>query len=219
MSEQENAVSEKEAEAKNTSQAPAQETEIKEETFQAGPEVLETEKIETAQEINEESAQISQEEYEKLQQQVQSLKDSWARERAEFQNYKRRTAVEFSNIRKESVKNFVTNLLNPLDNLERVASDTSSTDIKPFQEGVEMIRKEFLTVLEKENIQRFSPQGEAFDPMRMEAIASEELEDIDEEKVTEVYQSGYQLVAAENSDQQPIIIRPSRVKVGRPKNT
>ena len=219
MSEQENAVSEKEAEAKNTSQAPAQETEIKEETFQAGPEVLETEKIETApQETNEDSKQISLEEYEKLQEQVQSLKDSWARERAEFQNYKRRTAVEFSNIRKESVRNFVSNLLNPLDNLERVASDTSSTDIKPFQEGVEMIRKEFLTVLEKENIQRFSPQGEAFDPMRMEAIASEELEDIDEEKVTEVYQSGYQLVT-ENSEQQPIIIRPSRVKVGRPKNT
>ena len=49
--------------------------------------------------------------------------------------------------------------------------------------------------------------------MSMEAIAADESEDYTEETVIEVYQAGYEFV--ENNER--ITLRPSRVKVGRPK--
>lgn len=213
MTEQEKTVSQQEPK-------PTTETESAENNGEETPvvetESIETQKIETGEEESQDPQADLKQQLEQAQKQVQDLKDSWARERAEFQNYKRRTATEFANVRKQAIQGFVSNLLNPLDNLERVVGgDNQSEEIKPFVDGVKMIRKEFLTVLERENIRKYEPQGEVFDPMTMEAIASEEREGLEDEQVIEVYQSGYQIVT---ENEQPIIIRPSRVKVGRPKN-
>lgn len=176
---------------------------------------------ETVKEVEQEESKAenqetgtSNDEIAKLKSEVESLKDSWQRERAEFQNYKRRTAQDFIQLKREAVKTLVGKLLNPIDNLERVgASAPANEDLKPFVDGVDMIRKEFMSVLEKESVFKLDPKGEPFDPMSMEAIASEESEDYTEEIVLEVYQSGYAI--QENNEK--IILRPSRVKVGKPK--
>lgn len=150
----------------------------------------------------------------KAKKEIESLKDSWARERAEFQNFKRRTSHEYMNIKRESVKVFVTKLLTPLDDLERVGSGIDiPEDMKPFMEGIGLIKKEFFSILEKENVVKLNPKGEIFDPMSMEAIVAEESEDYSEETVLEVYQCGYMI--QENNEK--IMLRPARVKVGRPK--
>lgn len=154
-------------------------------------------------------------ELEKSKEEIQSLKDSWLRERADFQNYKKRTAGEFLAIKKNVVIDFVTKLMNGLDNLDRVGLGMEITEeLKPFMDGIEMIRKDFYGVLEKENIMKYNPVGEAFDPMSMEAIMSEESDEYTEEKIVEVYQAGY--VYQENEDKQ--FLRPARVKVGKPKS-
>lgn len=146
---------------------------------------------------------------------VESLKDSWARERAEFQNFKRRSAQEFVSIRKEAVKSLVSGFLNPIDNLERVgATQSPSEELKPFVEGVAMILKEFYAVLEKSNVIRFDPKGESFDPMSMEALSSEEGDQYSEETVIDVYQAGYYY--KENEDK--FTLRPARVRIGKPKS-
>ncbi|EMO62534.1 co-chaperone GrpE [Leptospira borgpetersenii serovar Pomona str. 200901868] len=146
---------------------------------------------------------------------VESLKDSWARERAEFQNFKRRSAQEFVSIRKEAVKSLVSGFLNPIDNLERVgATQSPSEELKPFVEGVAMILKEFYAVLEKSNVIRFDPKGESFDPMSMEALSSEEGDQYSEETVIDVYQAGYYY--KENEDK--FTLRPARVRIGKPKH-
>jgi molecular chaperone GrpE len=167
-------------------------------------------------ETSEESSKIAnlEEEINKLKVENSSLKDSWLRERAEFQNYKRRTANEYLTIKREAVKSFVLKIINPIDNLERVGTGISITDeLKPFMDGINMIKNEFYSVLQKENIQKTDPLNKPFDPMSMEAIASDESEDYTEETVIEVYQAGYEFV--ENNEH--ITLRPSRVKVGRPK--
>ena len=157
---------------------------------------------------------LREEEINKLKVENSSLKDSWLRERAEFQNYKRRTANEYLTIKREAVKSFVIKIINPLDNLERVGMGISITDeLKPFIDGINMIKNEFYSVLQKENIQKTDPLNKPFDPMSMEAIAADESEDYTEETVIEVYQAGYEFV--ENNER--ITLRPSRVKVGRPK--
>ncbi len=167
-------------------------------------------------ETSEESSKIAnlEEEINKLKVENSSLKDSWLRERAEFQNYKRRTANEYLTIKREAVKSFVLKIINPIDNLERVGTGISITDeLKPFMDGINMIKNEFYSILQKENIQKTDPLNKPFDPMSMEAIASDESEDYTEETVIEVYQAGYEFV--ENNEH--ITLRPSRVKVGRPK--
>ena len=165
-------------------------------------------------ETDKSSVSATQEELEKAKLEIASLKDSWLRERAEFQNYKRRTAADYAVIKREAVKNFIIKLLNPMDNLERVGTGVNATEeMKPFIDGVGMILREMNGILEKENVVKVSPVGQAFDPTTMEAIASEESDDVKEETVTEVYQAGY--VFTENNES--FALRPARVKVARPK--
>jgi molecular chaperone GrpE len=66
-------------------------------------------------ESSEETSKIAnlEEEINKLKVENSSLKDSWLRERAEFQNYKRRTANEYLTIKREAVKSFVIKIINP----------------------------------------------------------------------------------------------------------
>jgi molecular chaperone GrpE len=156
---------------------------------------------------------LLKEEIKKLQDENANLKDSWARSVADFQNLKRRTAMEYASIKRESVKNFVLKILTPLDNLERVIVPNPSPEVQPFLDGVKMILNEFRSTLEKEGIQVVEALGKPFDPSLMEAIASEEREDINEEIVLEVYRTGYQF--QENNEKFPL--RPAMVKVGKPK--
>ena len=157
---------------------------------------------------------LLKEELEKAKQKIASLEDSFLRERAEFQNYKRRTAAEYAKIKEEAVKNFIIKILNPIDNLERVGTGVNVTDeTKPFIDGVGMILRDINGILEKENVTKVSPVGQPFDPTTMEAIASDESEEVKEEIVTEVYQPGY--VFTENNES--FALRPARVKVARPK--
>jgi len=167
-----------------------------------------------AEESKDEQIQALEQAVEKFRKESEEFKDSWTRERAEFQNYKRRIQNEFAVIKREAVKGIATSLLNPLDNMERVtAVDKVSDEMKPFLDGVMMIYKEIQGILEKESIKRIVPDGEPFDPSFMEAIASEESEEVKEETVMEVYQAGY---AFEENDNR-FVLRPARVRVGKPK--
>lgn len=145
---------------------------------------------------------------------ILSLKDSWARERAEFQNFKRRSAAEFLAVKREALKTFIIKLLDPLDNLERVSvSSSEEMELKAFIDGVIMIQTQFINILEKENVFKMNCNGQPFDPMKMEAIASLESEEYNEETVIEVYQAGYEF--RENNES--TVLRPARVRIGRPK--
>jgi molecular chaperone GrpE len=171
---------------------------------------------ENGMDSSEEASKVAnlEEEINKLKIENSSLKDSWLRERAEFQNYKRRTANEYLTIKREALKSFIIKIITPLDNLERVGTGISITEeLKPFMDGINMIKNEFYSVLQKENVQKIDAVNKSFDPMFMEAIASEESEQYQEETVIEVYQTGYEFV--ENNER--ITLRPARVRVGRPK--
>ena len=153
-------------------------------------------------------------EIEKLKKESEEYKDSWMRERAEFQNYKKRVLQDIENSKKNTIRKIMENLLNPIDNLERMSQNQkTSEELKPFLDGMEMIKKEFYSALEKDNIFKISPLNEAFDPSKMEALSSEESKEYAEETVIEVYQAGYIL---KNNDDE-IILRPSRVKIAKPK--
>ena len=165
--------------------------------------------------VEEANANPLEAELKKAKEEVEKLRQDILYERADFQNYKRRTAGDFLDIKRESVKKLISSLLEPLDSLDKVvmSNENPSAEMKPFIDGVEMIRKQLNGILEKEKVFKIDPKGEAFDPSTMEAISSEDLEELTEETVIEVYRSGYVFKETDKT----ISLRTAMVKVGRPK--
>ncbi|HZB76139.1 MAG TPA: nucleotide exchange factor GrpE, partial [Solirubrobacteraceae bacterium] len=71
--------------------------------------------------------------------------------------------------------------------------------------GFAMIGDELMTALERAGVQRFSPEGEPFDPAEHEAMAQRPVEDTESGTVVEVYQQGYRINGS--------VLRPARVVV------
>ncbi len=153
----------------------------------------------------------------KLEEQIESLKDSWARERAEFSNYRKRMQIEILKAKDSGIEEFVKHLLNIIDNLEMVLSSsrTESQELKNFIFGVEMIRDEFLRVLSQFSIFPTVIKGDKFNPHFMEAIDVEYRKDMKEETVLEVYKKAYIRFDVNNKEKKNVL-RLASVKVGKP---
>ena len=122
---------------------------------------------------------------------------------ADFQNYRRRTEKEKSDIYAYANEKIVTQLLEVLDNFERALQH--ECEDKAYVEGMEMIFKQLSDVLEKSGLEEIKALGEDFDPNFHNAVMTEDNADYESGKVTGVMQKGYKL----NNK----VIRPSMVKV------
>lgn len=163
-------------------------------------------------EANAENAAEPESELDRALREVEELKDSWNRERADFANFRKRTIQERARAQGESVARFTRELLDVMDNLDRVLSIKSENpEVQNFVTGVEMIRSSFVGVFQNHNIRVSNPLDEAFDPNTMEAIAREDRADLTMDTVVEVYQSGYTIELGPGELQS---LRPARVKVG-----
>ncbi len=153
-----------------------------------------------------------EEELNRSQVEIQKLQDSWARERAEFVNFRKRVRQDNQRQEEMLIAGFASSLLPLLDNLDQViAVQSSHEEVRKYVEGIEMIRQSFTQLLSEKKIQPFRPLNESFDPHSMEAISSEEREDLESDTVLEIYQTGYEMQLENGSH----IIRPARVKVGK----
>ena len=122
---------------------------------------------------------------------------------ADFQNYKKRTEKEKSDIYAYANEKIVTQLLEVLDNFERALSHECADE--GYAKGMEMIFRQLSDVLEKAGLEEIKALGEDFDPNFHNAVMTEDNADYESGKVTGVMQKGYRL----NSK----VIRPSMVKV------
>lgn len=203
------------SEEKTTDQTPEQE-DVAQNTAEEGQNPSPADGVDVADGNGSENEDQALSEQDRLRKEAADMKDAWTRERAEFMNYKKRAAQEQGRARVFAVTNFVKELLPAIDNLDRVVqSDSDNEAVKNFITGVEMIQAEFLSILGKERIQKFSPAGQPFDPHFMEAISMEESNEIDTDMVLEVFQDGYVYEPEEGEKQ---VIRPARVKVAKPGN-
>ena len=151
----------------------------------------------------------------KAQEEIEDLRNSWARERAEFMNFRKRTQQERQKQIGDTIATFVQDLLPAFDNLDQVISiTTDNSEVKKYIDGVSMIRDNFFQILSNKNIKVLQPTDADFDPQLMEAISSEERKGLKKDVVLEVYQSGYYL---EDDDGSRQLLRPARVRVGKAK--
>ena len=122
---------------------------------------------------------------------------------ADFQNYKKRVEKEKKDLYSYANEKLVTELLAVLDNFERALAHEDSGD--GFKEGMEMIFKQLMDVLEKSGLAEIAALGEDFDPNFHNAVMTEETEEYESGKVSGVLQKGYTLNGK--------VISPSMVKV------
>jgi molecular chaperone GrpE len=161
---------------------------------------------------NSSDAGYSPEELEQLVQEkdaeIASLKEDLLRKRAEFDNFRKRTRKEQEEFRNFAVENLMMELLDVYDNFERAIESAHNTnDVDSVVEGVEMVFRQFVSILEKEGLKRIECEGEEFDPSEHEAMMHVEHADHPDNTIIDVCKPGYKL----NSR----IIRPAMVTVSK----
>lgn len=169
----------------------------------AGPDVAAEEDARTAEEEAEEIVDDLAE----TQAQLEDLNDRHLRLAAEFNNYRRRSEQERLESWSRAQADLVTRFLDVLDDLSRVANlDLSNATVETIMEGIDLVERKFLRVLEEAGVEVIDPAGEPFDPERMEAMMRVPTESEEEdETVAEVFAKGYTLDG--------ILVRPARVSV------
>ena len=133
------------------------------------------------------------------------LMDRILRLQADFDNYRRRTRQEQSELSAFVTQNLIKELLPVIDNFERALSSRPTDDPSGFGAGVEMIFRQLYGVLEKQGITTVESVGALFDPNRHEAILKDTESDQPEGTVVAELQKGYAVGGK--------VIRPALVKV------
>jgi len=127
---------------------------------------------------------------------------------ADFQNYKRRSEQEKSAVYAMANEKFATQLLEVLDNFERALdAETAPPEGDGFGDGMRLVFKQLVGILEKNNVAEIKTEGEAFDPNFHNAVMTEAADGVESGKITKVFQKGYTLNEK--------VIRPAMVAVAQ----
>ena len=134
-----------------------------------------------------------------LAKEVAEHKDKLLRALAEMENMRRRTDREVADARAYGVSGLARDLIGVADNLRRAlgAAGESAAVIegpaKALHEGVELIERELLKVLERHGVKRFDPLGAKFDPNFHQAIFEVGDANVPVGSVAQVIQPGYMI--------------------------
>ena len=156
------------------------------------------EKKQPAEKAKKTKAEQFNEEREKLQKEIETLKataddykDKWMRNVAEFDNYKKRNAKLWTDAFNEGVSSVILKILPVGDNLDWALTLDLDEQTK---EGIMGIRKKFDDTLRGMEIEEINPVGQPFDPNVAEAVMQVEGGDGEEsETVKQVFQKGYKM--------------------------
>lgn len=127
--------------------------------------------------------------------------DDLKRLQAEFDNYRKRAIREQTELAGRAGARLVERLLPVLDNFDRALEHTND-------DGMVLVHKELISVLESEGLATIEALGAPFDPNLHEAVESHEDEGVSEPTVVMVYRTGYEFKGR--------VLRPAMVVVARP---
>lgn len=137
------------------------------------------------------------------------IKDRLLRALAEMENLRKRFERDRTEYQQYALSEFLRESLIVLDNFERALKIQDQADGKGFQEGVELIYRQYLDLLKKQGVRPIETTDRKFDPAVHQAVLTEESEAVEEPEVAEVLQRGFWL--------QDRLLRPAMVKVLIPK--
>lgn len=134
------------------------------------------------------------------------LREQLLRKRADFENYRRRVERDRQKAEEDAAAGIFRALIPTLDNLERALGATGA-DQSSIREGVTLIHRELVALLESYGVAGQDPTGEPFDPQKHQALAHEPAPGFPDGTVVKVFQRAYFL--------KDRLLRPALVKVAK----
>ena len=123
---------------------------------------------------------------------IEELTDRLTRQMAEFDNFRKRTEREKSQMYEIGAKDIIEKILPVIDNFERgLAAVPEESKEDPFVEGMEKIYKQIMTTLEGVGVKPIEAVGQEFNPDFHNAVMHVEDEEAGENIITEEFQKGY----------------------------
>lgn len=137
---------------------------------------------------------------------IDELTDRVRRQMAEFDNFRKRTEKEKSQMFDMGVKSMIEKVLPVVDNFERgLASVPEDQKDNAIVEGMDKIYKQLLSVLEETGVKPIEAVGKEFDPNLHNAVMHIDDDSFGENIVAEEFQKGYTYKES--------VVRHSMVKV------
>ncbi|GAB6954513.1 hypothetical protein JCM13369A_10570 [Mediterraneibacter glycyrrhizinilyticus JCM 13369] len=137
---------------------------------------------------------------------IEELTDRLTRQMAEFDNFRKRTDREKSQMYEVGAKDVIDKILPVVDNFERgLGAVTEAEKEDPFVKGMEQIYKQLMTTLEGIGVKPIEAVGNEFDPDFHNAVMHVEDEEVGENIIVEEFQKGYMY--------RDSVVRHSMVKV------
>ncbi len=116
---------------------------------------------------------------------------NWQRAQADYKNLRRRAAEDVHMAVRHKLEPLLSDLLLVLDHFDMaLASPTESDDAKAMRFGVELVRKQVVTLLENSDVEPIATEG-AFDPNLHQAISRLEDDNLDHEVIQTTVRKGY----------------------------
>ena len=147
---------------------------------------------------------LTREQVEELRRERDDLQDQLLRRRADFENYRKRVERDRQQAGMDSVSDVLKALIPTIDNLDRALDAPGGEGLR---QGVELIRRDLLSLLESQGVVRHDPKGERFDPERHQALSHEKAPGHEEGTIVEVFGKGYTY--------KDRLLRPALVKVAK----
>ena len=188
----------------NTEEAAAKEEKEDSNKAETAEECKDDEKQEEAEEEAEEKDPL-----EKAEAEIAELKDQYLRKVAEFENYRKRTLKEKTELILNGAEKTVDAILPVVDDMERAMANADKTeDIEAMKEGMDLIFKKLMKTLEGLGVKKIETEDKDFDTDFHEAVAMVPgMGDDKKGKVIDCVQTGYTL-----NDK---VIRHAKVAVGQ----
>jgi molecular chaperone GrpE len=163
--------------------------------LQEEPQTNEEETVENNTDELDADAQAVESEFDLLQNELNALKDTYARVHADFENIKKRlerekyTAVEYAN---EKFAKDMIPVMDALDGAMKSAhGDADKAELfDMLKEGIELTHKQFLTQLDKHGVTMVA-HDEPFDPNIHNAIQAMDSDEVESGQIVQTFQTGY----------------------------
>ena len=182
--------------------------EKKEQEVEQSEETTEDTVIEETEEQDTEAVEAATEEGEKDKKdlQIEELNDRLIRNMAEFDNFRKRSEKEKSQMFEIGAKNIIEKILPVIDNFERgLGTVTEEEKESSFVQGIEQIYKQFITALEEAGVTVIEAVGQEFNPDFHNAVMHGEDDNYGENIISDEFQKGYMY--------KDTVVRHSMVKV------
>ena len=148
--------------------------------------------VEKVEETKGKKSKKDDEKVKKLEEELTAQKDKYMRLAAEYDNYRKRTANEKLSIYDDATSKAVTELLPVADSVRMALENLANADPE-IVKGIELISNQLNKSFEKLKIESFGKIGDEFDPNLHNAISKVESEELGENTIAQVFQTGYKI--------------------------